>query len=241
MRIIEKIKAKQENNWDYGGITIGFLGDSVTQGCFELYLNNHGGIETCYDQKNAYHSYVSRILSMLYPSVPINIINAGIGGGNASHGAARIEKDLLVHHPDLCVVCFGLNDAMNGMEGIANYTKGLSDIFIELKRAEIETIFMTPNMMNTEISVHLKEEAACNVAKDTLNVQTKGIMDAYMNAAIDVCQKNGVAVCDCYKKWKIMEGCGVDISNLLANHINHPIKELHWLFAVSLVETMFKM
>ena len=176
---------KQENNWDYGGVTICFLGDSVTQGCFELFLKQNGEIETHYDQRSTYHSYVARILSSLYPSVPVNIINAGISGGNAPHGALRLEKDVLKYHPDLCVVCFGLNDVMNGMDGLSAYTKALTDIFVALKNAGIETIFMTPNMMNTEISVHLERETPRKVAKETMTAQMEGIMDAYINAAIE--------------------------------------------------------
>lgn len=239
MQIIEKMKAKQENNWDYSGVTISFLGDSVTQGCFELYLKKNGDIETYFDQSSTYHGYVAKILSLLYPSVPVNIINAGISGSNAPHGVMRLEKEVLAHHPDLCVVCFGLNDVMNGVEGISTYTKALSDIFTALKNAGIETIFMTPNMMNTDISVHMKEEAFRKVAQETLVAQNEGIMDAYMNAAIEVCNKHEIPVCDCYKKWKKLADGGVDTTNLLANHINHPKREMNWLFAVSLVETMF--
>ena len=231
---------KQENNWDYGGVTICFLGDSVTQGYFELFLKQNGEIETHYDQRSTYHSYVARILSSLYPSVPVNIINAGISGGNAPHGALRLEKDVLKYHPDLCVVCFGLNDVMNGMDGLSAYTKALTRIFIDLKAAGVETIFMTPNMMNTEISVHIKEGAPRNVAKETMTAQREGVFDAYINAAKEVCKENDVRICDCYSRWKKLEGAGVDTTNLLANHINHPTREMNWLFAVSLVETMFE-
>ena len=231
---------KQENNWDYGGVTICFLGDSVTQGCFELFLKQNGEIETHYDQRSTYHSYVARILSSLYPSLPVNIINAGISGGNAPHGALRLEKDVLKYHPDLCVVCFGLNDVMNGMDGLSAYTKALTDIFVALKNAGIETIFMTPNMMNTEISVHLERETPRKVAKETMTAQMEGIMDAYINAAIEVCEKNGVVICDCYSRWKKLSDAGVNTTNLLANHINHPTREMNWLFAVSLIETMLE-
>ena len=34
---------------------------------------------------------------------------------------------------------------------------------------------------------------------------------------------------------------GVDITDLLSNYLNHPTRELHWLFAYSLVHTMFGM
>lgn len=239
MKIIEKMAGKLQDNWEKEGVTLGFLGDSVTQGCFELYQKTDGSIETYFDQRSTYHGYVARLLSMLYPSVPINIINAGISGDNAPHAAERLERDLLSHHPDLVVVCFGLNDAMNGMEKIQDYTEALSDIFRKLKKADVEIIFMTPNMMNTELSPHLEKEAFCNMAKDTMKIQNTGVLDEYMAAAVDVCHKYGVTVCDCYRKWKKMAEGGVCTTELLANYINHPSREMNWLFAVSLVETMF--
>ena len=33
---------------------------------------------------------------------------------------------------------------------------------------------------------------------------------------------------------------GVDVTELLANKINHPTREMNWLFAVSLVDTMLR-
>ena len=241
MQIIQKIAEKQQDNWGKSGVTIGFLGDSVTQGCFELYEKSDGGIETYFDQSSTYHGYVAKILSMLYPSVPINILNAGISGGSAPHGAERIEKDLISHKPDMVVVCFGLNDAMAGLSGLENYTTALKKIFTALKEAEIETIFLTPNMMTTDISCHLeKKDLILNAAKNSKMVQTEGVMDAYMEAAIETCGEMGVTVCDCYRKWKKMEEGGVVISNLLSNHTNHPLRKMNWLFAVSLVETMFE-
>ncbi|HCH27997.1 MAG TPA: GDSL family lipase, partial [Ruminococcaceae bacterium] len=53
MKIIEKLNAKQDI---YGEkpVTIAFLGDSVTQGCFECYIKEDGKIETVFDYKSAY-------------------------------------------------------------------------------------------------------------------------------------------------------------------------------------------
>ena len=44
MQIIEKLNKKQDI---FGGkpVTLAFLGDSVTQGCFENYIKTDGGIK----------------------------------------------------------------------------------------------------------------------------------------------------------------------------------------------------
>ena len=125
MKIVQKMAAKLQNNRAHEGVTIAFLGDSVTQGCFEIYQQANGGVETFYDQKSSYERGVCDILSMLYPSCPINVINAGISGDNAPGGLARVQRDVLRHQPDLCVVCYGLNDCATDDGSIARYTDAL--------------------------------------------------------------------------------------------------------------------
>ena len=68
MLIVEKMSLKEKDNFNNGGVTIAFLGDSVTQGCFEIYKKSNGAIETVFDQQNSYEAGVWKILSMLYPS-----------------------------------------------------------------------------------------------------------------------------------------------------------------------------
>ena len=237
MNIMNKIRARTENNAANEGVTIAFLGDSVTQGCFEVY-KTAGGIETVFDKNSSYHRYLDRILTLLYPNVPVNIINAGISGGHAVHGLERLDRDVLRHQPDLTVVCFGLNDCGNGLEGIRTYTEALEAIFAKLKEVGSEIIFMTPNMMNTYLSVSLTDAYIREIAERIGEKQLDGTLDKYLEAAVSVCEKCGVKVCDCYAKWKRMAKNGVDTTSLLANYINHPTREMNWLFAVSLVEAI---
>ena len=65
-------------------------------------------------------------------------------------------------------------------------------------------------------------------------------MDVYMEKAREVCARNEIPVCDCYAKWKQLEAWGADVTRLLANGINHPTENLHWLFAVSLLEMILE-
>lgn len=239
MQIIEKIKAKQEDLWGKPSVTIAFLGDSVTQGCFEVYWEKTH-VQTVFNQHDGYHSHLAKLLSTLYPSVPFNIINAGISGMTAPQGLARLEQDVLSHNPDLVVVCFGLNDAMTGSEYIENYTNALEQIFLTLRQHNIEAIFMTPNMMCTEISDHLTDPRIIEIAEAAIKIQNGGILRMYLEAAKQVCQKCEIPVCDCYQKWELMHSNGVRITELLSNKINHPTKEMNWIFAVSLMEQMLR-
>lgn len=240
MKIIEKMKAKAADNAGMEGVTVAFIGDSVTQGCFEIYNKTNGDIETVYDKTNAYHAHLANMLAVLYPTVPVNIINAGISGGKAPQGLARLERDVISHNPDLVVVCFGLNDSAKGIDMLNNYVTALDEIFRILKERGTETVFMTPNMMCTGVSPHIKEQNHIETAIKCSSVQNDGVLEAYLTAAKQVAQKHGVTVCDCYAKWKTLYENGVDVTELLANKINHPTREMNKLFAVSLLETFMK-
>ena len=238
MKIMQLIQEKARDNTSRGAVTVAFLGDSVTQGCFEVYKKADGSIETVYEREHAYHTYFNRLLGVLYPNVAINVINAGISGDSTLGGYERLERDVLRFNPDLVVVCFGLNDATAGIDGVEQYQDTLRKILGKLQESEAELIFMTPNMMNTEVSVHLTDPELINIAKVTSNIQNEGIFDRYMDAAKAVCSELEVPVCDCYSKWKVLHQNGVDITEMLSNRINHPSREMNWLFAISLLETI---
>jgi len=238
MKIMQLIQEKARDNTARGAVTIAFFGDSVTQGCFEVFMKADGEVETVFDREYAYHAYFNRLIGLLYPNVALNIINAGISGDTTQGGFERIERDVLRFCPDLVVVCFGLNDVNKGLEELPAYRDILRKILGRLNEAGCEVIFMTPNMMNTDVSVHITDPVIRNIAKGTAIAQNEGDMDAYMDTARAVCREYGVPVCDCYAKWKLLYQNGVSITELLANKINHPTRELNWLFAASLLETM---
>lgn len=239
MQIIKKIMQKQNDLLGAPSVTIAFLGDSVTQGCFDVYWQSGVGVQTFFTQEDAYHRHLAKLLAMLYPSVPFNIINAGVSGITAPQGLARLEQDVLSHNPDLVVVCFGLNDSMSGINCVGAYTDALGRIFSELHKRNIETIFMTPNMMCTEVSDHLSDSRIIEIAERAKIIQNDGVLRKYLDAAKKVCQESNVPVCDCYHKWELLHSNGVRITDLLSNGINHPTKEMNWLFAVTLLEQLF--
>lgn len=236
--IRDKLAAKLRDNWNEGGLTFAFLGDSVTQSCFELYKKLDGSIDAVYDADAAYHHYLKRALAKLYPNVPVNIINAGIGGGNAPHALARLDRDVISHRPDLTVVCFALNDSWGGEEGLPAYREAIGEILDRLAAAGSETVFLTPNMMCTGLSCHITDGAIREMAQGAADLQNSGMLDRYVETARAVCAERGVPVADAYAKWKAIAAAGVDVTELLANQMNHPTREMNWLFAVTLLETI---
>ena len=238
MNVIKKFAQKQRDIANFPSVTLAFLGDSVTQGCFETHRRAADELRTRYDQENGYHHQLARMLATLYPLVPVNIINAGICGDGAPHGLERLERDVLRHTPDLTVVCYGLNDSMKGMDGVDEYTAALDGIFQKLQAAGSEVIFMTPNMMCTYVDYRITDDLLRNAAEKCTQIQNGGVLEAYLDAAKAVCSRYGVRVCDCYAKWKCLYQNGVDVTQMLSGNINHPSEQMHRLFAVSLLETM---
>ena len=240
MNIINKIKFKNENRDVAPSITIAFLGDSVTEGVFEVYMDEKDELRLVTDCENVYHNKVRKIFAKLYPEVPINIINAGLSGQSCWHAIERLQEDVIRHSPDLCVVAFGVNDVFaDGGIHEEKYYNTLKEIFARLQDKDIEVIFMTEHMSCTKISKFLTHPALIEVARGAMELENCGSMARFMEVAKKAAMEMNVPVCDCYSKWRKLYESGVDIDSLLINHINHPDEDMHWLFALSLVETMF--
>jgi len=93
-------------------------------------------------------------------------------------------------------------------------------------------------MMNTYVDYRLQDDLIKDLAARIAQRQVNGVLDAYMNAARAVADDCGVPVCDVYAKWKRMAELNVNTTALLSNHINHPTREMNYLFAYSLFDTM---
>ena len=239
MNFINVIKQKQKDWRGYRQPTIAFLGDSVTHGCFDLYVEE-GIIHTYMEMDNAYHEKVKKILNIFYPTVPITIVNAGISGDVASAGIKRIDRDVLSYSPDVVVVCYGLNDSGSEENGIDTYVAALKEIFDAVREKGKEVIFLTPN--------HITERNNIKSLYEEINTTTEAILEKkqnewlkkYIEAARTLCENEKIPVCDCNKLWDMLSDNDVDINSLLSNRINHPTEEMHWMFAYELVRTMFE-
>lgn len=237
MKFVDVLKRKTKDNLGTRTPIIAFLGDSVTQGCFEVYEKDNE-MQVVFDALAGYPEKVKEILTFLYPQAPVSILNAGVSGSYAFQGYERIQRDVLDIKPDLLVVCFGLNDSCGDLKGIIDYKNALKQIFAASRDAGVETIFMTPNMMNTNSSKVSASRELERLADVLAERQTNGVFDAYMDAAKEACQEENVTLCDCYAIWKRMYECGVDTTSLLSNGLNHPVREMHYLFAWQLVDTI---
>lgn len=223
MLIKDKIKLDNAGLVEHGAATIVAFGDSVTHGVLQI-----GEVD--YDAP--YWNVLRKKLHEQGNYIPINVINAGIEGITATKSLARLERDVLSYHPDLVIVCFGLNDINDPLE---QYLASLRTILLTCKERCEQVIFLSPNMLNTYVAPETKEDFKAYAAV-TAGYQNEGKMDDYILSACDVARDCGVLVCDMYSHWKELARQGVDTTKLLSNSINHPTRQMHEVTAQKLYD-----
>lgn len=226
MKITEKIKLDYDGLVKYGPITIVAFGDSVTHGAVD---------EGIIDYDTVYWNRLRKKINNIRKYVPVNVINAGIGGITAASSIGRMDSQVFSHNPDLIIICFGLNDVNFELD---EYCSALETIFDKCNEKGVDAIFLTPNMLNTYVALE-PHERHYDYAHKTAEMQNSGRMDLFMSSAKKIAEKHNIPVCDCYSKWKELSKTE-DTTMLLANKINHPTREMHELFAEELFKIIFE-
>jgi lysophospholipase L1-like esterase len=221
MHIKEKILLDRQGLEQYGPINIVIFGDSVS----------HGALRDTIDYENVYWNILKKKLNQFRDYMPVNMINASIGGTTAKASLKRMENHVFCHNPDLVIICFGLNDVNLPLE---DYLDALKQIFRRCRECGCDAIFMTPNMLNTYVADDTPAQYR-DYAFKTAEIQNSGKMDRYIHAAAELATDMGITLCDCYSQWKKLSQTQ-DTTLLLANRINHPTSDMHNLFADALYD-----
>lgn len=222
-----RVTDDMEGLMKHGPITIGIVGDSVSHGCFAAPRPQ--------DYHAVYHNRLRLLMAERYPTVPVTVVNAAVGGQCAPFGVFALQERVLYHRPDLVIVCFGLND-VNGT--VETYTDSLGRMFSLCREAGVDCIYMTPNMLNAHRSPQT-EARYFDYAQKTADMQNDGRMDTLISAGREVARTMGVPVADAYAIWQDMNAAGIDTTELLCNRINHPSWQMHALFAELLYARLF--
>ena len=80
-------------------VTVGYFGGSHTDG---------GGASD--PKKTSWRALTTAWLQVMWPAARIREVNAAISGTNSLYGMFRIEQDLLMAHPDIVFLDFGVVD-----------------------------------------------------------------------------------------------------------------------------------
>ena len=113
-------------------VTIVAFGDSLTAGTAVWRA------KAPHPERYVFHYALKNLLADAYKNDKITVVNAGIGGEQASHGFARLDRDVLSKKPDLVIYEFGNNDG-----DIKEYTSNTEKICDKLDAAKIAVIIMS--------------------------------------------------------------------------------------------------
>ena len=83
MNFTDKLQMGTQELLTHGAATLVAFGDSVTHGA--LGINE-------FDYETVYWNRLKKRINALYPYVPVNALNAGIGGVTAAGSVARLER-----------------------------------------------------------------------------------------------------------------------------------------------------
>ncbi len=236
---VEKMKRCNADPKGNGPVTIAVLGDSVTQGCFELFRTGENGFDVVYDPPYSYIQRLKEKINYFFPRVYLNIINAGISGDNAPGGYARMERDVMAFHPDLLIVSFGLNDCGGGEEGLSRYTDAIRSIVRRARQDGTEVIFFSDNGLAKYVDTRIQTESLRGIAESCARNHERGWDRTYFAAGGKAAQEEGALFCDYNARWMALETAGADMTYRLCNHVNHPDREMHEWFACALFDTIF--
>ena len=130
------------------------------------------------------------------------------------------------------------DSAISSVSAYYEADRAAEEIFARLRDAGSEVIFMPSNPMCRSVSPHIRQELFRNLAPGFIRLMEDGVVDAYAEAGRKTAEECGVPVCDCYGSWNAMHKHGIDTTALLSNQLNHPTREMHWMFAWELIHTM---
>lgn len=138
--LIQVLSGKPENSKslvEFGTkpVTIVCLGDSVTG----VYYHTGG--------RRAYPEMLQVAIEKAIPKSNVKVINAGISGHTTADGLARLDRDVLMHHPDLVTISFGLNDITRLSED--QFRTNLEAIVTRCRDAKAKVLLCTPNSVIT--------------------------------------------------------------------------------------------
>jgi len=164
---------------------------------------------------DAYPHLLRAGLAERFPHAVINVIVTGIGGETSDRGAARFEKDVLNHRPDVVTIDYCLNDRRIGLEKARQAWASM----IEKAQANgIKVILLTPT---ADMAAKLADP------NDPLNQHAEQVRQ--------LAAEYHTGLVDSLAAFKREIDAGTELSKLMSQR-NHPNRQGHELVAKGLLE-----
>jgi len=165
----------------------------------------------------AYPQLVFQGLKKDHPFAVMNCIVTAIGGEDSLSGAARFEKDVLCHQPDVIFIDYALNDRRQPLDKVEAAWKSMIH---QAKQRKIPVVLITPT---GDSGAKLDDPA------DPLCQRAELIRK--------IAKEENVPLADVFAAWKAELAKGTPIGELLSQP-NHPNLRGHTL-AASTVLALF--
>ncbi|WP_247235691.1 SGNH/GDSL hydrolase family protein [Telluribacter sp. SYSU D00476] len=162
----------------------------------------------------SYPHLVLKALKEKYPYAVINTIVTAIGGENSQKGNARLEKEVLVHRPDVLLIDYALNDRFIGLE---KSKEAWEDMIRKALAQNIKVILVTPSP---------DQRVDILAADNPLEQHTEQIRQLAI--------KYGIGLADPYVAFKKIAASG-KLKEYMS-HVNHPNQSGHELIAQTIAE-----
>lgn len=201
------VVAELEKTWPKNRtVNLVFHGHSVPAGYFKTPV---------VDTFNAYPALLHRALKERFPLAVINVIVTAIGGESSGAGAARFERDVLTHRPDVVFIDYALNDRG---PGLAVARTAWVSMIEKAQAAGVKVVLLTPTA---------DTRAKLNDPADPLNRHADQIRA--------LAREYGTGLVDSLASFKAQLERGGSLEDLLSQ-VNHPNARGHQLVAAALLD-----
>ncbi|WP_373511681.1 SGNH/GDSL hydrolase family protein [Persicitalea sp.] len=203
---LAEVKKELQIEWPKNRtINVVFHGHSVPAG----FWHNH--------EVHTLESYPYLVLEKLkakYPYAVINVIVTAIGGENAQSGAARFEKEVLTHRPDVLLIDYALNDRPLGLEKAQSAWESMIQQALD---KGVKVILLTPSP-DQRVDLRLDDN----------------LLEQHTNQIRMLAKKYQVGLADPYPTFKSFASAG-NLEEYMS-HVNHPNRKGHEIIADTIVE-----
>ena len=167
------------------------------------------------DSVSAYPHVLFTKLKKRYPNAVVSIIVTAIGGENAVSGAARFERDVLRHRPDVVTIDYALNDRENGL---VRSRLAWEEMIACAKAHGVKVILLTPTP---------DQQSDLDDPNDQLNQHARQVRE--------LAAAHGVGLVDSLALFQQHIEAGTQLADLMSQS-NHPNAAGHELVAAGLIQ-----
>ena len=169
------------------------------------------------DSFSAYPHLLHRGLKERFPFSVVNVIVTGIGGEQSETGAARFQRDVLCHRPDLVSVDYGLHDRALGLQRARDAWVKMIEEAVSRGTA---VLLLTPA---ANITYSRDDPSALQVELEQHASQIRALAAEY-----------GVGLVDTLRAYRRHSEVWGDLSDLFSRG-NHPSRSGHQIIARELL------